>query len=331
MSFCRRELAILTLVGSASAVPLGAQAAQADVAYPTRPITLIVGSTAGGGADGLARLLAKHMTDDLGQTVLVNNRPGAAGNVAAEYVARSAPDGYTLYISIRPNTIHKIMYEHLKFDMSTDLVPVGLLATVPTIFVSGANGPVEDIKDVIGLAKAYPGAVSCASTGVGSTAHLMCELFQQETGTDLLHVAYRGSAPAFTDVIGGRVDFLIAALPAAMPHIQAGTARPIAVLSPQRTAILPNVPTVEEVGLSGIDLDAWFGLMVPAGTPASTIERLNHSVNTVLLKPEVQEAFTSQGYVAPLRPNTPETLRQLIVEETERWTTIVRERNIVPR
>jgi tripartite-type tricarboxylate transporter receptor subunit TctC len=329
MNLCRRELAVLTLVGSA--LPIGSVASAIDAAYPQRPITLVVGSTAGGGADGLARLLAKHMSDDLGQTVLVNNRPGAAGNVAAEYVARAAPDGYTLYIGIRPNTIHKVMYGHLKFDMSIDLAPVGLLATVPTVLVAGANGPMEDIKDVVGLAKAYPGAVSCASTGVGSTAHLMCELFQQETGTRMLHVAYRGSAPAFIDVIGGRVDFLIAALPSAMPHIRARTARPIAVLSPQRSAILPDVPTVEEMGLSGIDLDAWFGLMVPAGTPPGTIDRLNESINKVLLRREVQEAFTSEGYVAPLRPNTPETLGRLIAEETERWTTIVRERNIKPR
>lgn len=325
----KRQLAILTLV--AGAIPIGAPAADRGVIYPERPITLVVGSTPGGGADGLARLIAKHMADDLGQRVLVSNRPGAAGNVAAEFVARAAPDGYTLYISIRPNTIHKIMYEHLKFDIRTDLVPVGLLATVPTVLVSGASAPMEDINDVVGLAQAYPGAVSCASTGVGSTAHLMCELFQQETGTSILHVAYRGSAPAFTDVIGGRVDFLIAALPAALPHIQAGTARPIAMVSPQRAAILPDVPTTEEAGLSGIDLDAWFGLMAPAGTPAAAIARLNQSINAILLNREVQDAFISQGYVAPLRPNTPETLARLISEETERWTTIVRERNIKPR
>ncbi|OZI61456.1 Bug family tripartite tricarboxylate transporter substrate binding protein [Bordetella genomosp. 11] len=329
MKFCKRELAIITLIGTG--FPMGALASDTEVAYPERAINLIVGAAPGGGADGLARLLAKHMADDLGQKVLVSNRPGAAGNVAAEFVARAAPDGYTLFISVRPNTIHKIMYEHLKFDIHSDLVPVGLLARVPTVFVAGSSGPVEDIEDVVGLAQAYPGAVSCASTGVGSTAHLMCELFQQETHTSILHVAYRGSAPAFTDVIGGRVDFLIAALPAAIPHIQAGSARPIAVLSTQRAAILPDVPTVEEAGLSGIDLDAWFGLMAPAGTPVTAIKRLNDSINSVLSKPEVQEAFTSQGYIAPLRPNTPEALGQLIAEETERWTTIIRERNIKPR
>jgi tripartite-type tricarboxylate transporter receptor subunit TctC len=262
---------------------------------------------------------------------LVNNRPGAAGNVAAEFVARSAPDGHTLFISIRPNTIHKIMYEHIKFDMSTDLVPIALIAAVPTVLVAGASGPMRSIHDVVGMAQSYPGEVSCASTGVGSTAHLMCELFQQETRTNILHVAYRGSSVAFTDVVGGRVDFLITALPSAIPHIQAGTARPIATLSSQRIALLPDVPTVEESGLSGVNLDAWFGLMAPAGTPKNAIARLNDSINAIMLNPDVQDAFTSQGYVAPLRPNTPETLGQLIAEETELWTTIVRERNIKPR
>jgi tripartite-type tricarboxylate transporter receptor subunit TctC len=329
MNFRKRQIAILTLLGGA--IPMGSLASDPKASYPERPITVVVGSTAGGGADGLARLLAKHMADELGQKVLVSNRPGAAGNVAAEFVARAAPDGYTLYVSIRPNTIHKIMYGHLKFDMSTDLVPVGLLATVPSVLVSAANAPMQDIQDVLGLAQAYPGAVTCASTGVGSTSHLLCEILQQETHTNILHVAYRGSAPAFTDVIGGRVDFLISALPAAISHIQAGTARPIAVMSPQRAAILPDVPTAEESGFSGISLDSWFGLMAPAGTPMSAIARLNDSINAILMNPEVQEAFTSQGYVAPLRPNTPETLGQLIAEETERWTTIVRERNIKPR
>jgi tripartite-type tricarboxylate transporter receptor subunit TctC len=329
MNFCKRELAILTLLGTT--FPMGAPASDSPAAYPQRPITLVVGSTAGGGSDALARLLAKHMADDLGQKVLVSNRPGAAGNVAAEFVARSAADGYTLYISIRPNTIHKIMYGHLKFDMSTDLAPIGLLATVPTVLVSGASAPMENIQDVVGLAQTYPGALSCGSTGVGSTPHLMCELLQQETHTKILHVPYRGSSVAFIDVIGGRVDFLIAALPAAIPHIQAGTARAIAVMSPQRAAILPHVPTVEESGFSGVSLDAWFGLMAPAGTPMSAIARLNDSINAIMHNPEVQEAFTSQGYVAPLRPNTPETLGQLIAEETERWTTIIRERNIKPR
>ena len=328
MRFCKRELAALSLIGGV--LPMAVFASEPEAVYPERPITLVVGFTPGGGSDGLARILAKHLGDELGQKVIIDNRPRAASNVAAEFVARAAPDGYTVYLSTRSNTIHKTMYEHLKFDMGKDLLPIGLLATVPNVIVTSARSPIEHVRDIVALADAYPGAVTCASSGVGSTGHLLCELFQRETKTSMLHVAYRGSAPGLVDLAGGRVDLLFSVLPAALPHIQAGTVRPIAVMSRQRASTIPQVPTVEETGILGLNLDTWFGLMAPAGTPPHVAQRLNDSINAVLLDPALQAAFMAQGYVAPLQPNTPDTFGRIVADEIERWTTIVRERNIKP-
>ncbi|ARP82594.1 MFS transporter [Bordetella genomosp. 8] len=328
MNFCKRELAALSLVGGV--LPMAGLAAEPPGAYPERPVTLVIGFTPGGGTDGLARILARYLTDELGQRVLVENRPGAASNVAAEHVARATPDGYTLYLSTRSNTVHKTMYEHLKFDLSTDLVPIGLLATVPNVIVTGERTPIKHVRDIVELAKTYPSTVTCASSGVGSTGHLLCELFQRETGTSMLHVAYRGSAPGFVDLIGGRVDLLFGVLPAALPQIQAKAVRPVAVMSRQRSLAIPDVPTVEETGVLGLNLDTWFGLMAPAGTPPHVAKRLNDSINAVLLNPALQQAFTEQGYVAPLQPNTPDTFGFLVSQEIRLWTKIVRERNIKP-
>lgn len=328
MKLCKRELAAISLVGGV--LPMAVSATQPQAVYPERPITLVIGFAPGGGTDALARIVARHLETELGQKVIVDNRPGAASNLAAEYVARAAPDGYTLYLSTRSNTIHKAMYEHLKFDMGSDLAPIALVATMSNVIVAGAMGPIKHVRDIVALAQSHPGALTCASSGVGSTGHLLCELFQRETGTSMLHVAYRGSAPGFIDVISGRVDILFSVLPAALPHIHAGTVRPIAVISRQRAPTIPQTPTVDETGIFGLNLDTWFGLMAPAGTPQYVSTRLNASINAILLNPALQAAFTDQGYVAPLQPNTPETFGKLIAEEIDRWTAIVRDRNIKP-
>lgn len=328
MHSCIRELAALTLIGST--LPMAASASEAATTYPVRPITLVIGFTPGGGTDGLARILARYLADELGQKVLVENRPGAASNVAAEHVARAVPDGYTLYLSTRSNTVHKTMYPHLKFDLGKDLLPIGLLATVPNVILTGERTPIKYVRDIVTLARTYPATVTCASSGVGSTGHLLCELFQRETDTAMVHVAYRGSAPGFVDLIGGRVDLLFGVLPAALPYIQAGSVRPVAVMSRQRASAIPDVPTVDETGIVGLNLDTWFGLMAPAGTPPDITRRLNDSINAIFLNPGLQRAFTEQGYVAPLQPNTPETFGTLISTEIDEWSRVVKERNIKP-
>jgi tripartite-type tricarboxylate transporter receptor subunit TctC len=328
MHFCRRELAALALIGSA--IPLGAIASATEVSSPQRPVTLVIGYPPGGGTDILARLLAKYMEQELGQRMIVDYRPGAASNIGAQAVARATPDGYTVYLGGRPNTIHKTMYGHLKYDFSRDLVPVGLVATMPYVIVTGKHAPVATVQDLIALAKAYPAALTCASPGVGTSDHLLCEMLQQETGIQMVHVPYRGSAPALADVIAGRVDMHIASLPSALPHIAAGNLRAIAVMSRLRVPSVPHIPTIGESGLPGFDVESWYGLMAPAGTPPDAVARLNRSINAVLANRDLQEALIQLAYVAPLQPNTPESLRELIDEETERWTAILQQRNIKP-
>lgn len=299
-----------------------------DGSASRRPISLVVGYPPGGGADTLARLLAAHFAQPLGRDIVVENKPGAASNIAAEFVSRAAPDGNTLYIGTRSNTLHKAMYSHFDYDMSRDFVPIGLLARMPNVIVTSAQGPIASIGDVISLAKAHPGMLTYASTGVASDTHLLGELFQAESQTKLLHVPYRGGAAAMVDLVGGRVDLLVFSLAGVLPHLKTGAVRALAVMARQRVPSLPGVPTMEESGVLGVDMETWLGLLAPAGTSPQLIAKLNDCANRVLLNRRLQNAFMAQGYVAPLQPNTPETFARLIAEETERWTTLIRERDI---
>ena len=301
-----------------------------EMVYPTRPVTLVIGYPAGADSDSLARLLAKHMAVPLGQKVIVDYKPGASGNIGAQTVARAKPDGYTLYVGVRPNTIHKTMYAHMEYDFSRDLVPVGLIATMPYVMVAGSHSPLSSLEDVLNLAKAYPGGVSCASGGMGSTSHLLCELLQQDMGIDLRHIPYRGAAQALADLIGGRIDLQIAPVAAALPLIHSGKLRPIVVMSRLRVPALSTVPTIEEAGAPGLDLGAWHGIVAPAGTPADVIAKLNKSINIALEDPDLREAMERMAFVPPPVPNTPEGFKKFIAEETERWTSILHTRNIRP-
>jgi tripartite-type tricarboxylate transporter receptor subunit TctC len=299
VNLSKRRLAAFAMLGCL--LSAGAKALETNALYPCRRVILTVGYPPGGGADTLARLLAEHLADELKQDVVVQNRPGAASNIAAESVAHAKPDGYTLYISTRSNTIHKSMYGHFDFDVMSDLSPIGVLAKVPNVILTGIGSPISTIADVIALAKMNPGGVTYASTGVGSDTHLLGELFQQHTGVQLLHVPYRGGAAAMADVVSGRVDLLIFSLPGALPYINAATARPIALMSRTRVPAVENVPTMEESGVRDVNLETWFGLMAPGGTPTSVIGRLNRAVNTVLAKPGMRDALSARGYVVPAR------------------------------
>jgi tripartite-type tricarboxylate transporter receptor subunit TctC len=270
------------------------------------------------------------MSDEFGQKVVIENRPGVVGNIAAESVARATPDGYTLHISARSNTTHKAMYGNFNYDLAIDFIPVGLLAMAPNVIVAAKEAPIANVQDLIVLAKAYPGTLSCASTGVGSDTYLLCEIFQQETQTKLLHIPYHGGAPALVDVIGGRVDLLVFSLPGALPHIKAGSVRAVAVMSRERVPALGDIPTMAESGIRGLDAETWFGLMAPAGTPPHVIARLNQAVNGILESPELRQAFAALGYTAPPQPNTSQAFASLIASETAKWTAVIRERNIKP-
>lgn len=281
----------------ATLLPSRVRASRAESPYPNRPITLIVGYPPGGGADTLARLLAEHLTGELGHKVFVQNRPGAAGNIAAEAVVRTKPDGYTLYISTRSNTIHKSMYGHFDFDVARDLSPIGLIAKVPNVILTRASARITTVADLLAVAKTRPGELTYASTGIGSDTHLLGELFQQQTKTELLHLPYRGGAAAMIDVISGRVDLLIFSLPGALPYIKEGSVRAIALMSRHRVSVIGDIPTMAESGINDLNLETWFGLMAPAGTHPDVIQRLNGALNTVLMKPALQDRLSSQGFV----------------------------------
>jgi tripartite-type tricarboxylate transporter receptor subunit TctC len=298
----KRRLAVLAVLGSF--LPTVVRAFGSESPYPRRPITLTVGYPPGGGADTLARLLSEHLAEELSQKILIHNKPGAAGNIAAESVAHAKPDGYTLYIGTRSNTIHKSMYDQFDFDVASDFSPVGVLAKVPNVMIGATQSSMATVADIVARAKACPGVVTYASTGVGSDTHLLGELFQQQTQTELLHVPYRGGAAAMADVIGGRVDLLIFSLPGSLPYIKARSVRAIALMSQSRVPAIDRTPTMTEAGVRDINLETWFGLMAPAGTPHKVIVKLNEALNSVLMKPRLRETLAAQGYVVPLQLNT---------------------------
>jgi tripartite-type tricarboxylate transporter receptor subunit TctC len=328
MTFPTKKLTRLMLAGSS--IAFGAAASGSDVQYPQQPITLIVGYPPGGGADALARIVSKHMTEDLGQRVVIEYRPGAASNLGAQAASRAPANGYTVYLGGRSNTTHKSLYKDIKYDFAQDLEPVGLVATMPFVVVTGNHIPIEDPHDIVEIARANPGKLTCASTGVGTSDHLYCELLQRETGIELLHVPYRGSAAALTDVIGGRVDIFIPPLPAALPQIMAGNLRAIAVVSPRRAPAIFHVPTLGEFGLMRAYGESWYGLMAPTGTPSHVIDRLNSSLNAAWADPALQESMAQISYGAPPQPNTPGTLGKLIANEAVQWTEVLRQGNIQP-
>jgi tripartite-type tricarboxylate transporter receptor subunit TctC len=331
MHHLKRDLAAIVL--ASATVPWAAMASDHETVYPQRPVTLVIGFPAGGSADALARLLARSMAEALGQKMIVQYKPGASSNIGAEYVARAAPDGYTIFLGGRPNTIHKTMYATMKYDFVRDLVPVGLVARVPFVMVTGTHTPIVTVQDVVRLARTYPGVLSCASAGMGTTAHLLCELLQQETNVDMQHVPYNGGAPALADVMGGRIDIYIATVAEALSHIQAGRLRPVVAMSTVRIPAMPHVPTLDEAGvpeLSGFELEDWGGLLAPAGTPPHVVAKLNQSINAALVDPALQDAMAQLAFATPRQPNTPTVFRELIAEEADRWNGILRTRNIKP-
>ena len=296
--------------------------------YPERPVTLVVGYAAGGATDIVARLVAKALTEELGQTIVVENKTGANSNIGAEIVSRAAPDGYTLYVGSIANTINRTLYSKLNYDFIKDFKPIGLLATIPNILVVNPKLPVKTVPEYLAYAKAPPGKLTCASSGSGSSIHLSCELFKMQTGTDILHVPYRGSGPAVADLLGGQVDSMFDNLPSSLPHVQAGKLRAIGVTSPQRLPAVPDVPTLAESGLPGFDVESWFGLMAPAGTPQPVIDRLNQAMNKALANPALLASFQQSGFYAPQQPNTPETFGKKIASEIDKWGAVVKRADI---
>ena len=300
---------------------------QAQDRYPSRPITLVVPVPPGGAADFIARLVGQKLSDALGQPVIVNNRGGASGTIAAEVVAKSAPDGYTLLLnSITTHGIGPHLFSTLPYNPVTDFAAISLVARLPLVMTVYAGEPMKSVADVVAYAKANPGKLTFASSGNGGAPHLAGELFKMINGIDMVHVPYRGSGPAVIDVAGGRVDIMIDAVPSLQAMIEAGKLRPLATASAARQSILPDVPTFNELGIKGIEVSLWYGLLAPAKTPADIIERLNGALQAILKMPDVQESFAKQGAVPGW--DTPADYVAFMRAESERWGEVVTKNNI---
>jgi tripartite-type tricarboxylate transporter receptor subunit TctC len=290
-------------------------------AYPTRQLHLIVGFPAGGPTDIVARLVAQSLSERLGQSVIVENRPGGGSNIATQAVINAPPDGYTLLLVSPPHAINATLYKKLPYNFLTDIVPVAGLADGPNVMEVHPSVPAKTVAEFIEYAKADPGKISFASAGNGTTIHLSGELFMAMTGVKMLHVPYRGSAPALTDMMSGQVQVMFDNVLSSLPHLQSGALRPLAVTSRARLETLPDVPTVAET-VPGYETGTWWGVGVPKGTPAEIVEKLNREINAVLAEPRLKTRFAELGS-APLIV-TPQAFGAFLAAETEKWGKAVR-------
>jgi tripartite-type tricarboxylate transporter receptor subunit TctC len=301
-------------------MPLGIAVAQE---YPDKPVHLIVPFPPGGGADILARTVSPRLAQALGKPIVIENKPGAGGNVGAEYVARAAPDGYTLlYGTNGTHGINASLYRNLRFDPVKDFIPVSRMTTIAAMLIVNPQFPPTTVEELIRYAKANPGKVNFASAGNGTTSHLAGELFKTMAGIDIVHVPYRGGALAVTDLVGGQVQMMIDVMPNALPLARDGRARGIAVSTTTRYPGAPEYPTIAESGLPGFEASAWDGIFVPAGTPAPIVARLNAAVRETVEDPQVSEALKARG--AQPMPNSPEAFARYIAESSEKWARAVR-------
>lgn len=316
---------MLTLTaGVLASASMAVQAAD----YPSKPVNLVVGYSAGGATDRVARIIARELTSQTGQPFIVENRPGANSNIAAAYVAGQQPDGYTIFVGSVANTISRSLYSNLQYDLLKDLKPIVLLTTISNILVVHPDLPVNSVKEYIEYAKANPGKLMCASSGVGSSIHLSCELFKMQTGTDILHIPYKGSAPAVADLVGGQVDSMFDNLPSAIPQVRGGKLKALAVTANEPVPFAPGVPTVIESGVEGFEVSSWFGLYAPAGTPQAIIDKLNADVNKALTSPSVIQAYEEAGFMMPAKPNSVADLANKTQVEVDKWQAVIESANL---
>ena len=291
--------------------------------YPSKPERLIVPYAPGGATDIISRASAIELSKTLGQSVVVDNRPGAGGNVGAEMAAKSAPDGYTMLMSA--SSLHGItpfLYSKLSYDPNKDLAPVIVFASFANVLVLNPGVKANSLKELIALVKAQPGKLACASSGSGSTIHMSCEMFKQMLGLDITHVPYRGSGPALTDLLGGQVHMMFDNIPSAISHIRSGKLRALATTGPVRSVTLPELPTMIEAGLPGYESTAWFGLAMPVGTPKEIIVRMNAEGQKAAKAPEFVKRMSDLGY--EIVGGTPEQMAAMIQDEIKRWGPIVK-------
>jgi len=300
---------------------LAAGAAHAQPQYPARTVTLVVPFTPGTGADIIARLISPRLSERLKVPVVVENKAGASGIIGTDTVANAAPDGYTLLFAATSHATVPALKKDLPYDPAKSFAPVALTATNAMAFVVGPDVPAATVDDFIALAKKQPGGLHYSSPGNGTPQHLAMELIKLETGIDVVHVPYKGSAGAVTDLIGGRVQATIAAVQTVAGYAKAGKVRILAILSEERSSAFPDVPTMKEAGHPGIEVDTWYGIFAPAGTPQAILARLNSEVNVALLMPEVRDALAKQGLTPVI--DLPDRLVNLVLRELARWNRVV--------
>lgn len=311
-------LAVFSMVFSLSIFPTAAWAQ-----YPDKPLKFIVPWPPGGAADIMARLIAEGLTRELNQPVIVDNKPGAGGLLATEQVARMAPDGYTLLLgSTGPNSIAASIYPDLRYDPVKDLTSVTQITELPLLLVVAKDLPVNSVKELIAYAKAHPHQINFASVGTGTAQHLASEMFKQAAGIDIVHVPYKGSAPAFTDLAAGHVQMLFDNIPASRAAIQTGKVKVLAVSTANRAAAMPDVPTVAESGLPGFEVSAWQNIAMPPGSPPEAVDRINKEIVKLMKSPEIGERATGMG--ANVAVNTPAAEAARIRDETEKWRRAVK-------
>ena len=292
--------------------------------YPEKTIRLIVPYTPGGTADLLARTVGQKMAESFGQQVIIDNRPGAGGNLGADLAAKAAPDGYTLLMgTVATHAINPHLYPNLPYDAAKDFAPIILLATLPNLLVVNPSLAATNVKQLIALAKEKPGELAYASAGNGTSQHLSGELFKKMTGVDMIHIPYKGSAPAVTDLVGGQVQLMFDNIASSLPQVRAGKLRALAVTGPRRSPVLPDLPTVSEAGLPGFSITSWFALFAPAGTPAKILLRLNKEAAKAIVLQELRQQWLGQG-IEPAG-GTAEQLAVFRRIDAAQWEKIVRE------
>ena len=295
--------------------------------FPSRPVRLIVGFAPGGGNDIVARLMGQWLSEHLGQPFVIENRPGAGTNVATEAAVNAAPDGYTLLFVAPSAAINATLYEKLNFNFIRDIAPIAGIMRIPNVMVVNPSVPAQTVPEFIAYAKANPGKVNVASPGIGTSVHLSGELFKMMTGVDMVHVAYKGSAPSLTDLIGGQVQVSFATMPASIEFIRTGRLRALAVTTATRSPALPEVPTVGEF-VPGYEVSTWYGICARRGTPAEVVDKLNREINAGLADPTMKARLADLGGITIA--GSPDDFGKLIADETEKWGKVIRAANIKP-
>jgi tripartite-type tricarboxylate transporter receptor subunit TctC len=319
----RRRLWAAGLFSSLLATSPLAATAQA---YPGKPITVIVPFAPGGGSDNIARLITSKLAERTGKVFIIDNRPGAGTNIGNDAAARATPDGYTVLLAQFTLSVNPYLYANLRYHPEKDFMPVVHIADAPTVLVVPASAPFRDVPALIGAAKAQPGKFNFGSGGAGTSVHLAGELFKSMTRTQLVHIPYKGSAPAMTDLIGGQVEMMFDTSTSALPHVKGGKVRALAVAAGRRLKELPDVPTFAEQGIKDFEVPAWYGLTAPAGTPAPALQWLNHEVNEVLKDPAVVAKLDAIGAI-PVG-GTPAEMGMFMKAQSVRWARVIKDANI---